>query len=78
MPNEKPALYTDPQLALEVMQKLKAVCPERLRDLLLQTINGLTGRDLLFYSLGRLDGINAAEAVFASIPGYSQEFEKES
>ena len=76
--NEKPALYTDPQLALEVMRKLKAACPEPFWDLLLQTIDGLTGRDLLFYSLGKLEGICAAEAVFASTLGSSQAFEKES
>lgn len=51
--NEKPALFVNPQLALEVTQNLKANCPEAYKDLLQDAYGVITERDLVFYLLGK-------------------------
>lgn len=56
-----------PQLALEVAQKLKAACPDMFKDKLQEVYGVITERDLIFYALGRLDGLNAAEASLRSM-----------
>jgi hypothetical protein len=65
--NEKPALYADPQLALEVTRELKANCPNEYKAMLQETFGTLTQRDLIFYSIGRLAGLREAEVSFRSI-----------
>jgi len=65
--NEKPALYADPQLALEVTRELKAICPNEYKAMLQETFGTLTQRDLIFYSLGRLAGFHEAEISFRSV-----------
>jgi hypothetical protein len=63
---EKLALYVDPKLALAVMRELKASCPGEYKAFLQETFGPLTQRDLIFYSLGRYAGLNAAEALLRS------------
>jgi hypothetical protein len=74
--NEKLAIDVNPELALTVMRELKAACPQGYQQLLLETLGALTSRDLIFYGLGRLAGINASEAAFSSIIDALQGLEK--
>jgi hypothetical protein len=71
--NERPALYVNPKLALEVTQKLKASCPDEYKAFLQETFGTLTQRDLIFYSLGRLEGLNIAETSFCSRFGFPRD-----
>jgi hypothetical protein len=61
-----PALYDNPNMALEVMQELKASAREEWRSDLLDTLGALTDRDLVFYSLGKAVGHQIAIDSFQS------------
>jgi hypothetical protein len=60
------ALYIDPEMALEALEKLKAAIPEEFKEQILSSIGGLTHRDLLFYSIGKTTGMAAILASFSS------------
>jgi hypothetical protein len=58
------ALYTNPKVALEVMEKLKAATPKQFSvEQTLAAFGALTERDLLFYELGRTNGLKEALAL---------------
>ncbi|TMC13809.1 MAG: hypothetical protein E6J34_24385, partial [Chloroflexi bacterium] len=59
------ALFVNPQMTVEVMEKLKATFPQD-REQTLEVLGSLTNRDLLFYSLGRTTGYSTAVASFHS------------
>jgi hypothetical protein len=50
------ALYADPRMTVEVIERLKATFPGDAGKTL-EVLGSLTNRDLLFYSLGRITGI---------------------
>jgi hypothetical protein len=60
------ALFVDPRVALEVLEKLKAVIPEESKEKILSSLGGLTHRDLLFYSIGKTTGMSMMLASFQS------------
>ena len=50
------ALFSNPKLAVEIIENLKANTDNEERERLLQALGGVTKRDLLFYSLGKCIG----------------------
>lgn len=60
---EQPALFVDPKTTMEMMQELKAHIPEH--EVTLSTLEGFTNRDLLFYALGKVCGLELAKKLRA-------------
>lgn len=69
--NEKLTLEdVNPQLTVEAMRNLKkalaTLFPEEQREKALESLGSLKNRDLIFYSLGKAVGIQAAEDAICS------------
>lgn len=70
------ALYSDPQMAIEVLRELKASVSETQREAILALLSGITERDLLFYAVGKYVGCREASAAFcgsAALPSGQEE-----
>jgi len=74
---ERPALYVDPKLALEVTQQLKAIYPDQLKDKLQDAYGVITERDLIFYSLGKKTGLSMVESVRPIFAAWDERLKKQ-